>query len=415
MNTFILKIIREYIEENRKPKGFWSDEDNLRREASKFKTRTEFQKGNQTAYKNAVLKGDDFFNEITAHMPKPKSMSPYTDEELTNLASKVTTKKEFMNKFPGAYQVAIKRGPEFWNKITSHMEQLGSKHKRLVYAYFFPKNNAVYVGLTYNIKERDFQHLQSEKHLTSVRQFINLTGEMPNLVKLTDLLDVKIAQQKEGEYVNKFYTEGFNVLNKVKTGGLGAGLKYTDDELEKIAKSFDNIKDFYTQNLRAHKMARRRGEDFFKRITSHMTRNQETWTEDKVRTLASRFENKNSFQKVYPGAVAYSKKIGIWDELFPKIEFPTNDEIIRIAQNFNTQNDFRINHPSLYNHAKNIGLLSNIQFKKSKIRSKSLTDEDIILRASNYTNLKDFYTNDNTAYRAAKRIGDEFFQSLGLR
>ena len=417
MRELIKKILNEEISliEDRKPKGFWLDKENLRKEALKYKTRSEFQQKSQTAYSKASKMGKEFLNSITQHMTIPKSMTPYTDEELETIASKFNTKKEFNKSFPGAYQVALKRGKEFWDKITSHMEVLGSKHSRLVYAYFFPENNAVYVGLTYNIKERDFQHLKSEKHLTSVRRFMIETNEIPKLVKLTDLIDVKEAQNKENEFLEKFKKEGYTILNKVKTGGLGHGLKYKDSDLERIALLYDNIKDFYSNDLQAYKSARRRGEDFLNKITSHMKRNQESWDEKKVRDYAVTFTSKNEFQKKYPGAVTYAKKIGIWNSLFPKIQFPTNDEIIIIGSEFDTQNDFRLSHPDLFNHAKNINLLQQIPFKKTRKKSKILSDQDIINRASEYETLKDFYTNDNTAYRAAKRRGKEFFNSIEFK
>jgi predicted GIY-YIG superfamily endonuclease len=345
-------------------------------------------------------------------MPRPKSLVGYTDDELETLAKKYNTKSDFDKNEKGASQVARIRGDEFFKRITSHMDTLGSKHKRMVYAYFFPQNNAVYVGLTYNIEERNFQHISSEKHLTSVKKYIQQTGEVPKLIKLTDYIDVKDAQDKEEGLLNKFKNEGYVILNKTKTGGLGHGLQYSDEDIQKIAKQYNNIKDFYTNDLQAYKVARRRGKQFLNNITSHMKRNQITWDEDKVRELSKNFKGKSDFQSKYPGAANYAKSKGFWDNLFTEKEIPTDDEIINIGGEFETQNDFRINHPTLYTLAIKKNILPQIMFKNSKKKSITLTDDDIIIRAKQFTNLKDFYTKDNTAYRATKRKGRDFYNKV---
>ena len=263
MRELIKHILTNELHEGRTA---W-DDDKLRQEALLYTNRTDFQQKNAYAYNLARRKGKEFFDSITSHMPIPKSQQPYTTKELEDIARQYKTKKEFIDNNFGAYQVALRKGEDFFNDITSHMTHLGSKHKRMIYAYVFPNNNAVYVGLTYNIDKRDFEHTEDEKRITTVRQYIIDTGEIPKLVKLTDYIDIDDASKKEGEFEKKFKDEGYLILNKVKTGGLGHGLKYTDNDLQTIASNFKNIKDFYTQNLPAHKAARKRGKEFFKKIT----------------------------------------------------------------------------------------------------------------------------------------------------
>ena len=404
-------LIKKILLEDRMKKGFWNQE-TLRQEALKYTRLSDFSKFNQYAFNQAKKLGKDFFDDITAHMPRPRSLRPYTDQELIDIALQYGTKKDFMQNDNGAFQVALRRGTEFYNSITSHMKKLGSKHKRMVYGYFFPKSNATYIGLTLNIDNRNLSHIQGDKNLTSVRKYILQTGEIPRLVKFTDYIDVDEAALKEIELINKIRDRGYIVLNKVKGGGLGAGLKYSDDDLKKIASNYNNIKDFYTLNLPAHKAARNRGKEFFKRITDHMVRNQIDWSKELVIDLAKNFDSKSDFSEKYPGGRNYAINIGIWDDLFPKEIQPSDEEIIAIAVDFDTQNDFRIAHPQLFTFAQNRNLLPNINFKKSKKRSAILSDNDIITRALKYNTTKEFYTNDNTAYRAAKRKGDDFYNQV---
>ena len=414
------ELIRQILIEERKPKGYWDNEINIEKAAKDCETRTEFQNRYQTAYKKALEINKTklgFFERITKHMPKPKSMFPYTEEELSDIASSAHTKTEFRTKFKAASQVALKIdkiNPGFYDRITAHMVPLGSKRKRMVYGYFFPKNNAVYVGLTYNIDKRNKQHLVTdidEKKQTTVAKFFNETQEKPELVKFTDYIDVQEAQKKEGEYVDKFKNTGYLILNKVKTGGLGHGLKYTNDELTQLLSNIFNYKDLYTKHYSLYKATKRRGEEFLHSVTKHMDRNQINWSEDLVKQYAKDFETKNQFRIAFPGAANYAERHSFWDELFPK-EIPSPEEIIKVAVEYDTQNDFRNAHPQLFTHATNLKLLPKIIFKKSKKRGPSLTPDDVINISQNYNTRKDFYQNENSAYRRAmvfcEKLGNEF-------
>lgn len=406
------ELIRRILVEERKPKGYWEDETNLEIEAKKYKRLSDFGKYSQVAYNNAKKKGQEFFDKITSHMPRPKTLIGYSDEELENIAKKYTTKRDFGKYHGGAYQVALRRGHDFFNKITSHMKKLGSKRKRLVYGYFFPKSNAVYIGLTYDIGQRNLAHTQDDKRPTSVRKYINTTNEIPKLVKFTDYIDVDEAAKKEDEFISKFRREGFVIINKVKGGGVGHGLKYTDEELRNLISSITDLKDFYKNHRPLYKAAQNRGKEFFNDVTKDMERSNPTWTVELVNNFAKKVSSKSEFNSKYPNAYRAAKNMNILKDLFPDVPIPTDEEIINIAKDFDTQNDFRMAHPSLYHIADKKNLLQQIMFKKSKKKSKMLSDEDITIRAKQFTNLKDFYSKDNTAYRAAKRKGEDFYNQI---
>jgi len=413
MRNLIKQTLHSYILETRKPKGFWDNEDNLAKAALDYDNLTKFQQGNQTAYIKAKKKGKDFFDSITTHMVKPRSVNPYTDQELEDIAKKYKTKKEFDKYDSGAYQVAIRRGKELWNRITSHMEHLGSLRERMVYGYFFPESNSIYVGLTWNIEQRNEQHLvvdENEKQ-TSVGKYINETGEQPQLLKFTNYISPKEAQKKEDYYVDKFRNEGMIVLNRVKTGGLGKGLKYSNEELRSLLSQIDDYKVLYKKHYRLYKAAKRRGKEFLNDVTKHMVKHQTNWTEKDVRELAKKYKTKSDFASAHHGAASFAKKHGFWAELFPKV-IPTAEEIISIAKEYDTQVQIGKEHPSLFHHAKQMGLLPNIMFKKSQKRGPTLKPEQVIEISKKYTRLKDFYNNDMMAYRRANRLcktlGEEF-------
>ena len=59
------------VNEQRKPRGFWDSEDNLRVAASEHTNLTDFQQKNQTAYNKAKKKGKKFQSRsATCHVKK---------------------------------------------------------------------------------------------------------------------------------------------------------------------------------------------------------------------------------------------------------------------------------------------------------------------------------------------------------
>ena len=128
-----------------------------------------------------------------------------------------------MEKSSGAYNMAKKLG--IFDDICSHMKICGSLMLRCVYSYEFSDNH-VYVGLTFNMKKRNAKHLSlNEIKLTSVAKHMSETNLTPTLIKLTDYLPVKVAQNLEDFYIKKYKKEGWLLLNKLKGGGLGSTRK----------------------------------------------------------------------------------------------------------------------------------------------------------------------------------------------
>ena len=96
----------------------------LRQEALKYKTRSEFEKGNVGAYYSARRKG--FLDEVCSHMPKRSLLLgkkhprfKWSFETLKKEASKYNTRTEFQKANGSAYNTALKKG--FLDKICSHM------------------------------------------------------------------------------------------------------------------------------------------------------------------------------------------------------------------------------------------------------------------------------------------------------
>ena len=135
-------------------------------------------------------------------------------------ASKYKTKIEFLENNKRAYQASYKKG--WLNEICSHMEISGDKYNRCIYAYEF-SDKSVYIGLTCNLNKRNKQHFSDIKSNNSVvKQHINETGLIPINIQLTDYILYFKASKLEGEYLNEYKISGWTILNKSKTGSLGA-------------------------------------------------------------------------------------------------------------------------------------------------------------------------------------------------
>lgn len=104
-----------------KPKGYWTKE-LCQVEALKFNTRTNFEKGNGSAYAAASKNG--WLNEICLHMVTPLSCKPrgyWTKERCYEVALTCQTKLEFSTKYSRAYRNSRING--WLDEVCSHMTQ----------------------------------------------------------------------------------------------------------------------------------------------------------------------------------------------------------------------------------------------------------------------------------------------------
>lgn len=179
-------------------------------------------------------------------------------------AQKCTSKKEFKLNFPKQHKAAYRNN--WLNSCCSHMIILGSSYSRLIYAFEFP-DNSVYIGLTYNPKKRFFDHMYDEKSQVFIHY--KKTGETPKFIELTTYLDKNIALKKEGEFITHYNLNGWTILNKAKTGGLGRIIKrWTKENCYNLALKYEHRSIFKKENPSAYFAACKNNWLF--EISSHM-------------------------------------------------------------------------------------------------------------------------------------------------
>lgn len=150
--------------------------------------------------------------------PSIQHQVKYPDEKLIEEARKYSSVKEIKDKkeLKWLLDTIYRRGLK--DKAFAHMKAVGNRTHRMIYVYEFSDNYA-YIGLTYNIESRHYQHMTYEK--SAVNKHMRTTGLTPMLLPLTDYIDVELARIQEGEYVEQYRKNGWNILNVEATGGIG--------------------------------------------------------------------------------------------------------------------------------------------------------------------------------------------------
>ena len=99
-------------------KKIWSKE-SLKKEALKYKTRTEFQNNCSGAYKESAKRG--VLDKVCSHMtPLKKPAGYWTEETISKEAKKHTTRLNFHRTATSAYIAANRLG--ILDKVCSHMK-----------------------------------------------------------------------------------------------------------------------------------------------------------------------------------------------------------------------------------------------------------------------------------------------------
>ena len=136
-------------------------------------------------------------------------MKFWTKEKCLIEALKFKTRNEFCSNSSKAYFAA--RRHKWIDDICEHMVKCGNAYNRAIYSFEFP-DKRVYVGLTHNLNKRKNEHLSSER--SSVFKYISISGLTPEFKILTDYIDISISTILEGDFIEKYKTDSWIILNK---------------------------------------------------------------------------------------------------------------------------------------------------------------------------------------------------------
>jgi hypothetical protein len=178
--------------------------------AKKYTTVKDFIKGDYQAYNTATKrnkKNNGFLKKITSHMSKAYHKD-YTDKQIENIAKKYTTIKDLLNNNESVYRAALRKGKEFFNSITAHMNKSNS----------------------YLDKENEIPENKTDKELEDIAKKYKYTSDFRKGNK-------KEYYQAKNKGIDFFY----NITSHMKTQKIRDN-EFSDEETEKLINYIENGK-----------------------------------------------------------------------------------------------------------------------------------------------------------------------------
>ena len=204
--------------ENGKKKRKWTY-DSCYKEARKYKTKTEFQRGSSGAYvyarENGYLSKFDWFDEIK----KPNGY--WTKERCEEESRKYQSKKEFVKGCSAAHHAAVVNGwlDEFIWLVDKRFDIIKGKVDS-VYVYIFEETKTAYVGRTLirRQKKRDKEHIFNIEADNVARYAKKIHVPVPPMIIIETNLTLEEGLDRE-DYWRKWYEQqGYTMLNRNATG-----------------------------------------------------------------------------------------------------------------------------------------------------------------------------------------------------
>lgn len=226
-----------------------------------------------------------------------------------------------------------------------------------------------YVGLTDDVKRRKYEHLHklSQRKISPVFRHIKETGLSYEYKELTDWLDADTAAKVEDEYIRKYKAEGWEMLNRMKGGGLGdpGGRRRKDKVIQDIVSQYEYVEDFreHEQEIYGDLC----GSQQFGRFCSGLKRRKKQpgyWNLERAVAVMPECRTATEFRKTYRQAYRIVKEAGIIDGYYPK---PVNANIkwtlekcATAARYCETKAEFRKKHRRAYERLLKEGLLDEL-------------------------------------------------------
>ncbi len=329
--------------------------------AKQYKTRIDFKKYNGCAY--SIARKNNWINDICTHMKKPHGY--WTKDRIHNEALKYDTRKKFQLGNSSAYTIAHKRG---WiNDVCSHMKIMGNLHHRYLYVIFFNDvKKSAYVGLSINPNNRLISHCKKSSNIC-VRTLM-ASHNITYTIKLSNhFYNINQIGAEENLLIKKIKHAGYNVLNKIRGGGLGGNtIIWTKEKIHEISKKCTSRVEFRTNHHNAYVAASKN--KWLNDVCSHMEvllLPHNYWTKEKIRDVAKTHTTRSSFQNNDRRAYVAACNNSWLDEVcLHMIKKPNNywtkDRIHADALKYDTRTEFQLGNSHAYHIARKGGYLNEV-------------------------------------------------------
>ena len=296
---------------------------------------------------------------------KKKPPKYWTRERILKEALKFKTKSEWRNRSPGSYDAA-RNDPDLYKEATKHMVPAGNSHKRCLYSFTIAREKIVYIGITYNFKQRIASHLRSKRFQDLIKKY---GRDALEIKQETEYLELNFAIKLERDIIKKLRKSNWKVLNILEGGGIGGiRKKWTDNNILASIKNHKLLKDWIVEYPGAYHAV---------------------------------LTNKNLMEKIY-SVLAKTKggQVIIW----------TKEKILEEALKFKTRGEWFRKSSSSYNAAKRLGIFEEAAKHMIPVRRK-LTDSLIMEDALKHEFRGDWKNNSSSIYSAATRKKELFIRA----
>lgn len=245
------------MKNKKKPDKYWTLE-KCKEIALKYENRVDLKKQEPSLYTTAVRY--KWLKDICEHMGY---MNKYwNDDSVRKEALKYKNRTDFQRKSKGAYEYSKRNN--MLDEVCSHMEKMGDRFHRCIYVFEF-ENNVAYIGLTYNLKIRENDHLRKGKLFKYLKN--NKTTYV--LKQLTDYVDKKEARKLEEKYMDLYEKNGWFILNENRISTLGGSvIKWNYEKCKEEALKYKHKSDFLNESHSAALSAM--NNNWYLDITQHM-------------------------------------------------------------------------------------------------------------------------------------------------
>ena len=395
-------------------------------EAQKYNSRKEFQKGCSGAYEVARI--NSWLETYTWFETKQKPSGYWENYENNKTeAKKYNSRFEFQKGCSGAYHVARKNG--WLDTYTWFKKDLDPYKNKLdnVYAFIFTELNSVYIGRSINVNNREKQHNTNKK--SSVYKFAQQNNvSIPQITLLEIKLNLDEGREKEHYYVTKYKQEGWNVLNRAKTGkncgSLGAldNRKWNKKTCYQEAQKYNSRGEFAKGCSGAYHVARINS--WLETYTWFISTNElkkiirTKWTYETCFKEAKKYNSRKEFEKGCNSAYNVALKNG-WLETYTWFEtkqkpsgYWENYENNKTeAKKYNSRYEFKKGCSSAYQVANINGWLDTYTWFKEKQKHNYWNKQTCFQEAKKYNSRGEFAKGCQRAYEVARINGwlDIFF------
>lgn len=260
------------------------------------------------------------YNWMSTSEVESNAQRKYSDEYIIQVAKKYKKLSVFRKKDKRIYDIAYERNmiPTFtW--LERNEEVVKNGFHDCVYVYEFNKYNTAYIGRTINKQHRDNAHRNNTKDC--VRKFADSVGvKVPEVKYIISGISPEMGCKMEAETIANYLNDGWTLLNKQKSSGLGTLTTVSKKAYINFAKQFEYWNDLYKASVSKFNMIKKYGWDKECTWLKDKKAKNGTWSKatfERIADEASKYHNRTEFMRGSKSAYERARSQGWVSKLFP--------------------------------------------------------------------------------------------------